>query len=265
MASNVKLFQGISEQFGAGLKMIDDIINECNEELWNDYNQEIIISQVVYHVISSVDFYLSANMDERNSFKGKYGDDDNGFHDPNKKFTKRQLLDYSNEVKEKAKKRIQGLTIEELNEDPLYDWHGTSVMGSYMYNLRHLMLQIGALHVRVNAKAEIPLRWVSKIFGDERDKTEELNEKSVAYLQSGKIDEAEKILVELSNKYSENPLYHYNLACCYSRLKKPEKSLKSLELSLKYDKDDRFKNLAKKDSDFSNVMDLPAFKELLNA
>ena len=92
-----------------------------------------------------------------------------------------------------------------------------------------------------------------------------MNDKSVAYLQSGKIDEAEKILVELSNNYSENPLYHYNLACCYSRLKKPEKSLKSLELSLKYDKDDRFKNLAKKDSDFSNVMDLPAFKELLNA
>lgn len=263
MSANTKLIQGIAEQFGAGLKMIEDIINECSDELWNDYNQEIIIFQVVYHAISSVDFYLCATKEEVNSFKGPYGDDDN-FHDSSKNLTKKQLLDYLGEVKVKATKRIQALTVEELNEDPIYEWHGTSAMGSFMYNLRHLMLHVGALHVRVNAAGKAPLQWVSKIYGDERDEREEMNRKAVAYLQSGKFEEAEKLLEVLRTKYSEEPLYYYNLACCYSLQKKSEQSLQSLELCLKYDKDERFKNLAKNDSDFGNIKELPAFKELLN-
>jgi hypothetical protein len=58
MSSNENLIQGLSEQYGAGLKMLENIIKECNDKLWEDYNQEIIISQVVYHALSSTDFYL---------------------------------------------------------------------------------------------------------------------------------------------------------------------------------------------------------------
>jgi tetratricopeptide (TPR) repeat protein len=262
MSSNENLIQGLSEQYGAGLKMLENIIKECNDKLWEDYNQEIIISQVVYHALSSTDFYLSRTKQESDSFKAKYGDDDS-FNNKEKKFTKKQLLEYLEEIKVKSNKRFKDISIEELNDKPIFDWHGTSVLGSLLYNLRHVMLHVGALHVRVNAAGKEPLPWVSKIYGDERDLIDEQNRKGVTLLQSGKLDEAEKIYLELI-KDSENPLFYYNLACCYSRQKKPEKALDTLKTCLKYDTENRFKDLSKKDADFANIRELPGFKELMN-
>ena len=263
MSSNTKLIQGISEQYLAGLKMLEDIIIQCNDELWQDFTQEIVVSQVVYHAIGSCDFYLAKNKSERESFEDKYGKDDETFHDPNLKLTKKQLTDYLDEVKVKAKKRFNDLTVQELNNDPLFEWHGTSVLGSILYDLRHLMLHVGALHVRVNVSGKEPLPWISKIYGDERDKKEEMNRQGVTYLQKGDLKEAEKLFMELCEN-SEEPIYFYNLACCYSLQGDSEKSVDTLKICLKYDKTDRFKDLAKKDTDFTKIRDLPAFKELLN-
>jgi tetratricopeptide (TPR) repeat protein len=172
-------------------------------------------------------------------------------------------LEYLEEIKVKSNKRFKDISIEELNDKPIFDWHGTSVLGSLLYNLRHVMLHVGALHVRVNAAGKEPLPWVSKIYGDERDLIDEQNRKGVTLLQSGKLDEAEKIYLELI-KDSENPLFYYNLACCYSRQKKPEKALDTLKTCLKYDTENRFKDLSKKDADFANIRELPGFKELMN-
>ena len=264
MSTNTPLIQGISEQFGAALKMVEDIIVECNDELWNDFNQQVVVSQVVYHTLSSMYFFLSKDKNERDAFHGKYGDEDGDLHLPDRKLTKKQLTDYLEEVKAKANSRFKELTIEELNQPPLFDWHGTSVLGSFFYNLRHAMLHIGALHVRVNAVNKSPLRWVSKIYGDERDKREEMNSRGVAYLQQGNLDEAEKIYLELIETYKDDPLFYYNLACCYSLQKNSNKSIDTLKTCLELDKDKRFKETAKKDSDFDNVRELTEFKNLLN-
>ena len=243
--------------------MLGDVIVQCNDELWEDFSKEVVISQVVYHAVSTCDFYLSKNKDERESFESKYGEDDGSFHDPDKKFTKQQLTDYLTDVKVKASKRFQNLTMQELNNDPVFEWHGTSVMGSILYDLRHLMLHIGALHVRLNATGKEPLAWVSKIYGDERDKKDEMNRQGVSYLQKGNYDEAEKIFLSLCEN-SEEPNYYYNLACCYSLQGNPEKSIDTFKTCLKYDKVGRFKDYAKKDRDFDKIRELSAFKELLN-
>lgn len=61
-----------------------------------------------------------------------------------------------------------------------------------------------------------PLPWVNIIYGDERDKLEEMDNQGIKYLQEGKFAEAEKIYLELCSK-SDNPIYFYNLGCVYSR------------------------------------------------
>lgn len=262
MTNKSPLIQGLSEQYAAGLKMVQDIIEKCDNNLWNDYTREVVINQVVYHIIDSTDFYLSNNKKEVDSYKPKLGVDDGTFHDPNLKFTKQQLLDYLEVIKEKANKKFNNLTLEDLDGKPLFDWHGTSVLGSLLYNLRHIMLHVGALHVRLNEVSKEPLNWVSKIYGDERDVREELNNRGVAFLQQGKLDEAEKIYLELIEN-SKDSLYYYNLACCYSLKNDSEKAIDMLTTCLKYDQNKRFKDLAGKDKDFKNIKELPVFKELL--
>lgn len=155
----------LSEQYGAALQMLENIINNCGEELWSDSNREIIVSQVVYHVLFFVDYYLSKNKEERENFKAKLGDDKMGERTDgmvwNKIYTKEEILEYQSDLKNKAKNRFTDLKLEELTKDSVFEWHGSSVLSSFMYNLRHIMLHVGALHVRLNATGIEPQKWVS--------------------------------------------------------------------------------------------------------
>ena len=56
--------------------MIGDVIAKCKDELWDDNSQEVVVSQLVYHVLFSADYNLSKTNDERELFSqghGKYG------------------------------------------------------------------------------------------------------------------------------------------------------------------------------------------------
>ena len=261
MSDDSQLTQAISEQYGAALKMLEETVTKCDEGLWQttDKDTDTVISQVIYHTLFFVDFYLSKNKTERETFKGKYGDDGESFHEPNKFYTKEQLTTYLQEIKEKADKRFNDLTIQELNGESVFEWHGSSVLSSLLYNLRHIMLHVGALHVRLNAVGEIPLRWVSKTPEEEGT---EMHEYGLWHLQHGNLTEAEKIYVELSTN-SKNPLFYYNLACCYSLEQKQEKAIETLKTCLQLDQQGRFKDLAKTDKDFTNVREVQMFMELI--
>jgi hypothetical protein len=80
----------------------------------------------------------------------------------NKIFSKEDLITYLDEIRFKTNKRFQSMTLEELQRDSLFDWHGSSILSSLLYNLRHIMLHVGALHVRLNAVSKDPMKWVSK-------------------------------------------------------------------------------------------------------
>ncbi|MHA1990014.1 MAG: DinB family protein [Candidatus Hodarchaeales archaeon] len=165
-STNNQLSEGISEQYGAAFQMLENIIKNCEENLWNDADREPIISQIVYHTFFFIDYYLSKTKEERENFKAKLGDDKMGERTDgmewNKVYTKEELLDYLIDIRQKANKRFANLTLEELNKESIFEWHGSSVLSSLMYNLRHIMLHVGALHVRLNAVAKEPQKWVSK-------------------------------------------------------------------------------------------------------
>lgn len=260
MTADTQLMEAISEQYGAALHMLENTITKCDQGLWENTTTETVISQVIYHTLFYVDFYLSKNKAEREAFKGKYGDDGESFHEPDKLFTKEQLTAYVQEIKQKANKRFNELTIQELNGEPVFEWHGSSELSSLLYNLRHIMLHVGALHVRINSIGNnMPLRWISKIPEEEGA---EMGDLAFWHLQQGNLPEAEKIYYELSTR-TKNPTIYYNLACCYSRQEKVEQSLKTLKTCLELDQNGRFKELAKTDKDFTNVRGLEAFKQLL--
>ena len=265
MSVNSTLIEDFSEQYRASLKMIEDVIVKCKDELWQDYTQEVIISQLVYHCLGSADFNLCKTNAERDSFKAKYGNFDFPFNDKNKTFTKKQLSEYLNEIKEKADKLFKNITIDELANKTLYDFRGTiSLYSSLENNSRHSMLHVGALHARLTLLGNESLPYINVRHGDERDILDELNNQGVAFILEGKIDDAEKIYLDLCPKSPNNPLYNYNFACVNSRKGNKQKALDTLQLCLKYDNGNKFKNLAKTDTDFNNIREIPQFQQLIS-
>lgn len=156
----------MSEQYGAALMMLENIITSCQTELWEDAKSEPIISQVAYHTLFFIDFYLSKDSEERESFQGKLGADYMGERTDGmeweKIYSKKELLDYLGDIRQKANTRFTNLTLEEVQDESLFHWHGSSVLSSLLYNLRHIMLHVGALHVRLNLVGKKPMKWVSK-------------------------------------------------------------------------------------------------------
>ena len=166
MTVNEQLSLAIAEQYGAALTMLENTIVNCDEALWQDSKREIVISQVIYHTLFFVDFYLSKDKSEREIFKGKLGDDLMGERTDGmewtKIYTRDELRNYLNDIRNKADKRFKEITLEELNNASVFEWHGSSVLSSLLYDLRHIMLHVGALHVRLNAVGKVPLKWVGK-------------------------------------------------------------------------------------------------------
>ena len=159
-----KIFlDAISEQYGAAIAMLKKNLKMCPKEVWDDRSSGPPFWQVAYHVMWYLDWYLSDSKQARESFKSKYGEELS--QDLNKSpeitLTRTQLLDYLSDIKEKTKIRFEKVTSDELLQSSLFEWHGSSVLSSLLYNLRHLMLHIGALNLRLHNKGVKFENWVS--------------------------------------------------------------------------------------------------------
>ena len=71
MSVNPPIIKELLQQYQATLKMIGDVIVMCKDELWQDYTQEIVISQLVYHVLGSADLFKAKVNNEETSFTYK--------------------------------------------------------------------------------------------------------------------------------------------------------------------------------------------------
>lgn len=116
----------------------------CKDDLRQDYTQEVVISQLVYHILGSADLFLAKITDKESSFKYKYGTFNPPFNEPEKILTKKQLSDYLDEIKSKATKTFNNISFEEFTTDLISDFFiPYSRFGILIYNLRHLTNHIG--------------------------------------------------------------------------------------------------------------------------
>ena len=152
----------INGQYGAAIAMLEQNIEKCPNEVWDDRTSGPPFWHVAYHVMWFLDWYLSDSKIARESFKSKFGNEH--FEQLNKTpkmvLTRVQLLEYLSNIKEKAKKRFENITEDHLSEPSIFEWHGSSVLSSLLYNLRHLMLHIGALNLRLHSKGVKLDNWV---------------------------------------------------------------------------------------------------------
>jgi hypothetical protein len=158
-----KISLAVHEQYGAAVKMLEIVIKKCPEEVWDDRTSGPPFWQVAYHTMYYLDRYLASSKEERKKFKPEYELEpfENLDKLPKGTINRDQLLTYLFDIEAKAKRRLERLTIEELNHPSIFEWHGVSVLSSLFYNIRHVMLHVGSLNsklLRKNVKLD---NWVS--------------------------------------------------------------------------------------------------------
>jgi hypothetical protein len=150
------------EQYGAVIKMLENVIKSCPAEVWDERTSGPPFWQVAYHTMWFLDWYLGVSKEERETFIPKFEGErcENLDKLPKEKITREQLLTYLFDIKGKANRRMGQLTVDTLIQPSVFEWHGNSILSSMMYNLRHVMLHIGALNYKLLRKGVSLENWV---------------------------------------------------------------------------------------------------------
>ena len=165
-----KISTAIHEQYGAAIEMLENVIIKCPEEVWDDSRQGPPFWQVAYHTMFYLDWYLSSSKEERESFKPDYETEFRVLDSkPEGSLDRKQILTYLMKIKLKAKRRLETVTTKELKQPAFFEWHGSSILSSLFYNLRHVMLHVGALNSRLLRKGIKLDNWVSQKLIEEEE------------------------------------------------------------------------------------------------
>ncbi len=169
LKTNRAVINAVLEQYGASFKMIENLVKKCPENYWDDAKNGPPFFKIVYHTMYFIDVYLSRNKEERTSFTPRFPEQEDyatskeNFSNPEEPtLPKSEVLNYLKELRIKGKKRFENLTLQELTSESVFEWHGSSILSSILYNLRHIMLHIGALQRRLRMQGIEEDNWVSK-------------------------------------------------------------------------------------------------------
>ena len=156
-----KIFTALEEQYGAAFSTLEKIITVCPEKIWTNTPDDPPIYGVVNHILYFIDWYFSQSKEERESYKPKFPDENDNMY-MQRILEKNELLEYVQDMKKKAKTLFSTMTLEKLQSESVFEWHGSSRLSSLLYNLRHTMLHIGALQARLRIYGINEKFWVSK-------------------------------------------------------------------------------------------------------
>jgi hypothetical protein len=143
--------------------MLEKVLTSCPSEVWDERTSGPPFWQVAYHAMWYLDWYLGGSGKEREAFIPKFAREPNEHLDklPKETITRKQLLNYLFDIKGKADQRIKKITMDVLIQPSVFEWHGNSIISSMLYNLRHLMLHIGALNYRLLREGIKLENWIS--------------------------------------------------------------------------------------------------------
>lgn len=161
MKSNIK--EIINQQFCAAVKMLNNAIADCPEELWKNRALQPEFWYVAYHSLFWLDFYLSESPDD---FKppspftiSEF--DPNGVL-PERIYTKEELLNYLKQSRLKLKATIDSLTDEKAKKRFIFGTLDLSLLELIFYNMRHVQHHTAQLNLILRQKTDSAPRWVRR-------------------------------------------------------------------------------------------------------
>ena len=150
-------------QFGATIDMLENAMRACPDELWGNRAQKPEFWRLTYHTLFFLDLYL--------------GDSGEGFTPPapfnleeldpagvrpSRVYTKRELVEYLDHCRAKARARIEALDGETSERRCQFGWIDLTVFESLLYNMRHVQHHAAQLNLLLrHANHPVP-SWVAR-------------------------------------------------------------------------------------------------------
>ncbi len=154
-------------QYGASIDMLENAIQTCPEEVWQNPNQDPQDWYQYWYLVFHTLFWLDVAL-----FGGTEGFvppapfgleelDPKGVI-PSRAYTKIELQNYLADTRQKCQATIANLTKERANEICTYVRADISFLELQLYNLRHVQHHVGQLHVLLRQAGNEPPHWVRK-------------------------------------------------------------------------------------------------------
>ena len=163
------------EQFGAAIDMLDNALQACPDELWQErlYTERSIPPEfaefwyVGFHALFWLDVYLSES-DEGFAPPAPFrlSEFEAGML-PERVYTKAELLTYLEYSRNKCRARLETLTDAMLTMPNRVrpDWPDMTVAGLMLYNMRHVQEHASQLSLFMGQKTDGAPPWVGKARG----------------------------------------------------------------------------------------------------
>ncbi len=156
-----ELKKSVSSQFLASIKMLENAIDMCPENVWQNRNDFSDFWYIVYHSLFWVDFYLTESPDKYLSFNeiGLTELDYDGIL-PNKVFGKHELKSFLEHCRSKCKDTIKNL--DEGKASQIYKFGSLEMtyLELLIYNLRHLQHHTGQLNLILRQQINSAPKWI---------------------------------------------------------------------------------------------------------
>ena len=151
----------IWSQLGASVKMLENAIASCPDELWTDGSLPKPYWAQAYHTLFFLDLYLSESptlMNPPSKFKPLERGPDGPV--PQKVYSRAESLEYLEYGRAKARSTIDRLTEEMITKECGFSWVGVSVGELFFYNSRHVQHHAAQLNQLMRQRINSAPGWV---------------------------------------------------------------------------------------------------------
>jgi hypothetical protein len=169
-----RIAEHLIDQFNRSWKILLQAIDKVPDEKWTDSVETIdkpwtetkgmnvwYFSNIVYHVIQTVEFYAKDNPDEM-KWGSRIGGIDWKTESPAvtaSRITKKDMRDYLEETQTILNDKLRSFSEEDLFETDGFSGHLDSRLMKFIYTLRHSMWHIGELSMAVRDFECDRLQW----------------------------------------------------------------------------------------------------------
>ncbi len=150
----------LARQFGATAQMLQESIESCPEQIWTKGLGGAAFWQQAYHTIFFLDFYLHKR--EADFVPAPFHRENLiylGATPLGEPYSKATLLEYLQQVRQRAQRILAELTEDDLTAPSPVPWY-TIPRGEFLLNnLRHAQHHVGQLNMILRAHGAKPPEW----------------------------------------------------------------------------------------------------------
>ena len=154
---------GLQQQFEAAIRMLENALLACPDELWADRSKQPEFWYLVYHTLFWLDLYLSDSVEGFAPPAPFTLDElDPAGPLPERVYTKDELHAYLEHGRGKCRAAIEALTDEKAQERREFAWGECSVAELHLYNMRHVQHGAAQLNLILRQTIDSAPCWVAR-------------------------------------------------------------------------------------------------------